>query len=182
MVPMSQKETLQKLYTETVKDQVYYKQTVDSAKISLKHGRHYAPKRVYTFPFMDIFFYYLNDTHLYAPSQLHPLPREELFPLALRPLNRKLYFAPRDPHSYVLRNGLSTDNCYTGPYNLSYNHTRIITQKRDISTVPCRSLKKQFSFVKHRKSPDGKWCEETLMLRGKVLNTFNRTKEGFSKC
>ena len=180
MVPMSQKKPFRDLYQETIKDHIYYQVFETKAKISLKEGRPYDPPRKFTFPFMDIFFYNVNETHLNCRHQRPSLPKEMVFPLRMRPLNRKLYFAPHNPHTYVLGNGLSTVDCHTGSFNHSMDRWR---PRRDVTLIPCENLNDSHPFVKHTESPDGKWCQETLMMGGKILNTFNWTKDGdISKC
>ena len=186
MVPFHHKNDIIEEYKK-LKDQVYYPTSHESAKISLTYGRKYLTSRggdvrhlgyEYTFPFMDIFYYTVNTTHLI--NDVHKdIDLDIIFPVTLRPLNKKLYFGPRDPHRYINKQGYSIDDCYTGRYNHSIELRR---EQSEIATLPCSVLINQVPFVQHIRGPGGAWCQEVLTLGDQVLSNFVRSKTNITDC
>ena len=186
LVPFDHKDEIIEEYKK-LKDQVYYPTSRESAKISLTYGRKYLTDRggdvrhlgyEYTFPFMDIFYYTVNKTHLI--NNVHgDIDLDIIFPVTLRPLNKKLYFGPRDPHTYINTQGYSIDECYTGGYNHSIELGR--TQS-EIATIPCSVLINSVPFVQHIRGPGGAWCQEVLTLGTQVLSNFMRSKTNITDC
>ena len=188
MVPLTQKKAIIEVY-QKLKDQIYYPTSHVSAKISLTYGRKYTNGRssdfrnlgyAYTFPFMDIFYYTVNETHLLSRySGFRDTDLDILFPLQLRPLNKKLYFGPHDPHRYIRQQGYDVDKCYNGKYNHSGEFPR---NDQDRATVPCSVLINKVPFVQHIQGPGGAWCQELLTLGTQVLSNFVRSKTNITDC
>ena len=181
-----------------IKDHVYYPNSsvVSSllpgmlpgmAKISLKYGKKYLSSRVgdvgnvgyeYTFPFVDIFYYRENTTHMIPISpHVREIELGVIFPLHLRPLGNTKYFAPHDPYKFIIQLGFNSENCYTGYYNHSLALRR---QSSDIATVPCVALKKHVAFVQHTRDSGGALCREVLTLGDQVLGEFVRSSENIT--
>ena len=182
MIPVEHKAILAQEY-KNITDQYFTPTTYNVAKISLKYGQKYLHgdgklRYKYTFPFLDLFFYTVNKTHMlnYRHGDMR---LDIIFPLNLRPLNKKLYYGPRDPHRYIATLGYSLDECYTGGYNHSGEYVR---SQSDRATAPCSSLINKVPFVQHVRGPGGAWCQEVLSLGKKVLSTFARSKENITDC
>ena len=186
-VSFRDKEKFRNAY-KNITDHVYYPTGKYSAKLSLSYGRRYDTKRggdvfnlgyEYTYPFLDVFYYKDNTTHLTGPQQKKPLRLSVIFPLQLRPMNQKLYFAPRDPYRYLKELDYGLDECFTG----GYNHSIELRKRREeTATLPCANLVNKVPFVTHVRGPGGAFCLEHLTSQGKVLSSFSRSKRGIPEC
>ena len=184
MVPESIRPILVKIYANnSVPGHYYTHSTAKVSKISLKNDTQYLNGKgkprgyKYTSPFLDLFFYTTSDTHM-LNNRHGNIALDILFSLKLRPLNKGLYFAPRDPHKYIDHQEYSVDACYTG----SWNHSAEYHMGNKVATVPCASLINKVPFVQHIQDPGGAYCQEVLTMNGKVLSNFVRSKENIPDC
>ena len=170
-------------------DYIYNQKSQDIARISLTYGRrHPNVKRAkdgikfgYTFPFVGVYYFTLNShvinhNHNDIPCDI---PRDIIFPLALRPLNKKLYFGPHDPRRYFRAQGYNMDNCSTEKRSL---HGDFFHNDLEQVTVPCATLINKFPFVQHIRGPGGAWCQEVLIFGTTFLSDFSRSTTNITDC
>ncbi|GFR59028.1 lipopolysaccharide cholinephosphotransferase licD [Elysia marginata] len=117
-------------------------------------------------PFLDIFFYNQNLTHIWDMSPQYYyfiFPKSAIFPLRRRPFMSLYLFAPNDSKT-VLSRGYNISMCDSGTY--VHRWERKIRETR----VPCSRLYGAFPFVKRVFMNGG--CNETLWYQGNVLRVF----------
>ncbi|XP_005097439.1 uncharacterized protein LOC101853932 [Aplysia californica] len=120
-------------------------------------------------PFLDIFFYDENATHIwdvhakYARDFVYPKPL--VFPLTRRPFMTLSIPGPHDVAG-VLRRNYDVSTCVTH----AWIHERE-TDASDIAAVPCSELRHLYPFVDPVSLPSG-GCNETLTYKGEVLGFF----------
>ena len=188
MIPLYHKYKIKELY-ENITDQDFLSTSDITSKIYLPYGKTifqdrtgsdpHRPRYGWTFPFLDMFYYQESKTHLLKNIYHHKTALDIIFPLKLRPLNKKLYFGPRDPHKYIKVQGYDIDQCYTGYYNHSFEYSR---PQEEIATLPCAALLNKIPFVEHIQCPGGAWCKEVLHLGNQSLSEFMRSKENVADC
>ena len=138
----------------------------------------------YGWPFVDIFFYRDNSTHIWdIEPEYHNAgfvwPKNVIFPLTRRPFGSTLAPAPCDSLAFVETNypGAGSTRC-AAP---NFNHRRDIHRLslRSGKTVPCASLWNMFPFVFRSRSADdtvieslriGNWTLQTLHVPCVVCN------------
>ena len=119
-------------------------------------------------PYVDITFYYENDTHIWDSSPEftdYVYPKKYVFPLHKRPLANFLFSAPRDTYLNLKLTYKSVD-CTTHHY--SHKYEKLHKGKRR-TTIPCELLKDSVPFVHHLKSEAGGILER-LMLGNSVIH------------
>ena len=117
------------------------------------------------FPFLDISFYNLNDTHVWDGDVKHfktyNFPKEVVFPLTSRPFEGRLLPSPSKAKAMLART-YDLDQCKTRWYD--HRNERVAT----IFAVKCTDLHALFPFV-HREPVTYGGCNETLVLNGTVV-------------
>jgi hypothetical protein len=127
------------------------------------------PSKMFRWPFVDIFFYANNATHVWNSwLKRECWPKKYVFPLRRRPYEGLMLPAPCDTGAVLA---------------VSYNVTQCMTQEYDhfqdshlrrIVTVPCRKLYDIFSFVRQRQvvsvGQTPPLVTETLMLCDRTLS------------
>ena len=115
-------------------------------KISFKVARN-AGRYRWKFPFVDMFFYQSNNTHIWIKSVKSFLTaKTNIFPLKMRPFGQLWLPAPKYPKSIIPSNVEST--CIKGAYNYrteSSMRTRVAN---------CNLLKKIYPFVNRNSTED----------------------------
>ena len=137
------------------------------------------PKKPWSYPFLDIFWYTNNGTHVDA-SQNPEMAWSKILPLTLRPLGTKKYPAPHEPLDWLNRN-YGTDwmrNCATG-YDYVAEKQRPKEKKGE---VKCAALLKWFPFVRHIRGSGDAYCKEELMFKGRVISSFVRSAKDIPVC
>ena len=128
---------------------------------------HKVPFSYFNWPFVDIFFFRENSSHIWDAKQvkngLHAL-KSHVYPLIDRPFGSLMLPAPCNPVE-VLRG-----------YNLNYCHSGDFNHKLDIATNPltrqmvaCDQLSSAVPMVRRRQNSSH--VNETLVVGGRVLNT-----------
>ena len=149
-----------------------------SSKQGSPYGKPGHPWR-YTFPFIDVFFYEENSTHLWSRIT-KPHTRDLVFPLTSRPLNGRLYRSPRDPRRYledVIH--MNVSECKTSKWSQKFQ----IGQGRAFNkSEPCAKLVYNVPLVQHVLARGGLWCLEIRTLGTQILNTFVRSAKDIPKC
>ncbi|CAL1536063.1 unnamed protein product, partial [Lymnaea stagnalis] len=128
------------------------------------------PHKPFRWPYIDIFFFLENATHIFDESfdyrATFSFPKQLTFPLCLRPFAGALLPAPRDSDAVVKRN-YSPSLCTS----LSYSHKlESHTLQKLRATLPCKRLHGLYPFVR-RELKDG-LIHERLSFRDQVLRTF----------
>ena len=112
------------------------------------------PGVVWRWPFLDIFFYADNATHVWDVHAGYirdfVFRKSDVFPLTPRPFLGQLVPAPRRTLA-VLENNYHVDACVTR----EWSH---VTESRrgHVFSVPCRELEGLFPFVKRTRLKDGR--------------------------
>ncbi|CAF1088552.1 unnamed protein product [Adineta steineri] len=120
-----------------------------------------AGERKWHFPFIDIFFYEQNQTHLWSllnPEE--PFRTRYIFPLILRPLGYLWVPAPRKPKRLFKFDPFG--ECKTH----IWNHSIEVSQKS--VTVQCNRLKDMYPFVEPNKKKE--WIE-ILKINNTIIHT-----------
>lgn len=137
---------------------------------------HRVPLKAFRWPFIDIFFYGENATHVWNLSPRFPDEvwlRSTIFPLQRRPFDGLRVPAPCDIESFI-RVNFSPDRCR------SREHSHIVDQRLLFSRtveVECSALADLFPFVSRRQWKDAGGLEmvtETL----EIMRRGNRTVVG----
>ncbi|KAK3760462.1 hypothetical protein RRG08_011174 [Elysia crispata] len=119
------------------------------------------------YPFLDIFFYDQNETHLWdiAPQYRDQFifSKAAIFPLRQRPFMGLSVFVPKDIKT-VMSTGYKISECHSGDY--------VHRWERDTRStiVPCSWLLHLFPFVERVYMNGG--CNETLWYKGKPVGVF----------
>ncbi|CAF1186853.1 unnamed protein product [Adineta steineri] len=120
-----------------------------------------AGKKKWHFPFVDIFFYEQNQTHLWSlTSPEKPFEKRYIFPLILRPLGYLWVPAPRKPKRLFKFDPFG--ECKTH----IWNHSTEGYQKS--VTVQCNRLKDMYPFVESNKKKE--WIE-ILKTNNTIIHT-----------
>ena len=134
---------------------------MSSSKIFYKDAPHVGEFN-WRFPFLDVFFYERNETHLWClkiPDFKYSV--DDIFPLVLRPLGQLWLPAPRNSDRLV--DGMMFDVCMTHFWNHRLEHS--IEPK----TTQCNKLKNTYPFVQ---STYETTLREVLKLNGTVIQTI----------
>ncbi|CAF0900361.1 unnamed protein product [Adineta steineri] len=146
---------------------------------SLKHG----PTKIFPeselkvswpdnfYPFIDIFYYYENETHLWNHSLCchHHIRKSVVFPLGIRPLGSLWLPAPQKPFGYFKELDPPLfprveSECYVRGY-APYTTNMMFEQPM---IVKCETLSRVYPFVQRTNNNT-----ERLILDGKVLQTIS---------
>ena len=138
-----------------------------------RHGRPVS-RRTYHWPFVDLFFFRENDTHVWNPSDNHPnlcWPRSVVFPLRQRPFDRHWLPAPCNvPRTLKVEFDISV--CASRRYSHAYE----LTIPWWSVAVRCSSLYDRFPMVFRQPNAAGtgshQFVAETLVLGNRTLHTI----------
>ena len=120
-------------------------------------------------PYVDIFFYEENQTHLWDagwPYNFIIWEKEKYFPIKYRPLEDKFHPVPNDVEYALKREGKNDINlCETN----SFNHIKeyVITNKK---IVNCNEISELYPFVKYLFNGDT--TTEILKVNGTILSEY----------
>ncbi len=135
-------------------------QTLSYYKIYYNYGPN-AGKKHWHFPFVDIFLYTTNTTHLWNLGYSEvKLKMEDVFPLILRPLGRLWVPAPRKSERLFQFDPF--DKCITH----SWDHRNEIGQTK--ITMDCNDLKDIYPFVEQSNKTD---FIEILKINNTIIHT-----------
>ena len=122
-------------------------------------------------PFVDIFFFEENSTHIfdiawgYPPYEYFAWKKNKFFPLKRRPFEGELLDVPCDVHYALSQEGKSPELCVSS----SYNHRLSVTQASFY--VKCSELYTYIPFVR-RTHVNETSLKETLVINGTILNSY----------
>ena len=125
----------------------------------------------FKWPFVDVFFYKENETHIFDAAWYEPpdehwaWEKTRFFPLKQRPLAGEMFNVPCDV-DYALEQDYKNPEYCTSNY---YNH--LLSTGKDSISIECRELYPYFPFV-IRRYGNGTFVNETLYLNGTVLQTY----------
>jgi len=142
---------------------------------SSKAELHGVPRKNYKWPFLDIFWMDINETHVWAPTQDMYHRRKTIFPLTTRPFFGRDYPSPRDPREAL---------------NEMYGNGKIgglspmldICGNRGWRKVNCSTFFGEAPFVQHVRGPGGAYCKEELVQNNRIVDTFIRSAQGIPIC
>ena len=129
-----------------------------------------AGKYKWKFPFIDVFFYQENKTHLsryFRDKRIFTL-KHHVFPLKLRPFGKYWLPTPKSPIKYLER--LNYTGFYADCIRSTWNHRLEIGQSPD--TIKCSTLKRIYPLVNRdcMKLDDGQeFCAESIILDNRKL-------------
>ena len=127
-------------------------------------------KAPWKWPFMDIWFYSENETHIWDEVSIknyqwdYTYHKNSVFPVHLRPFGKLLLFAPKDTY-HCLKVTYGTTDCATH----SFNHKLDKFQTWREKSVSCRLFEKTIGFV-HRQV-QGTHIRETLFLGSQKIHS-----------
>jgi len=137
------------------------------------------------FPFVDIFYYDTNSTHVWLVSKpsSYPVRREDVYPLVLRPLGPLWLWSPREPmrHFESRRMLFIETSCVAFPY--SHRYEKLIGNR--LRKANCNELRSIYPYVK-RICTESKCTEylklgETTVIHELTLDVY-RTTFSSSNC
>ena len=137
-------------------------------KIFLNDSNDYAGDYPYKWPFVDIFFYDSNATHLwYKTDKRMGMSLRHVFPLKLRPFGKYWLPSPNKPGEIFKASfgglyGDVYDECKSG----TWNHRAEIEQES--IRMHCEELATTYPFVSH--TCNQKTCTESLVMNRIVLS------------
>jgi len=157
--------TIMQMYNEQNYDKVFFKWCPPAGEYPWR------------FPFIDIFYYGEDSTHVWLigkPSSC-PVRRQDVFPLVLRPLGPLWLFAPREPIAHFESRSMKYIDCYAFPY--SHKYERLLYQTTQYAN--CSKLKFIYPNVERRCTLTE--CVEYLKLGDEILHiiTFTSTYRTF---
>ncbi|CAF4649773.1 unnamed protein product [Didymodactylos carnosus] len=123
----------------------------------------------WNWPFIDIWFYRENSTHIWYDKMGHFIIEKALiFPLVLRPLATKWLPSPQKPYGYF--KSMIKDKSKEGDFEnyckaRGYNHRKELYYP--ITGAECKELKPYYPFVE--RSCSKVLCTEWLKLGNKTL-------------
>jgi hypothetical protein len=127
--------TILPMYNKRNYDKVYFSWTP------------HAGRTIWRFPFIDIFYYDQNSTHVWLLGQPSSCPvlREDVLPLVLRPLGSLWLYAPREPMAHFESRKMTQieRGCYVYPYSHKYERQ----VRNDILYVSCAQLTYTYPYV-----------------------------------
>lgn len=119
-------------------------------------------------PYVDISFYYENNTHIWDSSQQfsdYVFPKEIVFPLHERPVANLSFNSPRDTYQSLRLTYKSVD-CATHYYSHKYERQNKIKHR---TVIQCDLLKDLIPFV-HRSRSSRRGVLESLMLNDLLIH------------
>jgi hypothetical protein len=132
----------------------------------------YYSKEPWPFPFIDVFYYDENSTHVWLLGQPSscPVRREDVFPLVLRPLGSLWLYGPREPMAHFESRKMT--KIETGCYLYAYSHKYERQVRPDILFANCSELKSIYPYVERQCTP--RQCKEYLKLGNTtIIHTLN---------
>ncbi|VDQ14511.1 unnamed protein product [Trichobilharzia regenti] len=93
-------------------------------------------------PYIDIFFYLSNKTHIYVENDRTWYPKSIIFPLYFRPFGKTWYPAPKDPLAFLKYSDFHGNVCETG-----YSH--VLQTTPPAQSTFCKDLGYKYAFVQH---------------------------------
>jgi hypothetical protein len=118
-----------------------------------------AGDNAWNFPFIDIFLYVQNETHLWWSSDSdYGIPLEYVFPLILRPLGQLWVPAPNQPQRFLRKDPF--EECLSH----YWDHRNEI--EIDQYTIQCKELKDIYPFVERSGST------EILTINNTIIHTI----------
>ena len=122
-------------------------------------------------PFVDVFFYNENETHIFDASWSEPPYRRfawektRFFPLKLRPLEGGMFNVPCDVAYALAQEGKYPNNCKSHYYN------HVLGTKDKVVSIECRELYEYYPFVIRTHGHDT-FVNETVYFNGTVLQKY----------
>ena len=122
-------------------------------------------------PFVDIFFFKENSTHIFdvswgePPYDLFAWEKAKFFPLIQRPLEGRMYAVPCDVPYVLLQESIMPEIC------VSSNYDHIRSELLNVTVVWCRDLYTFYPFVS-RMTENKNVVIETLSLNDTILDTY----------
>lgn len=135
-------------------------------KLYTSQGRQLRPGYGYRTPFIDIFPYLENDTHVWISSpewqKRYTWPKQLIFPLHRRPFGELLVAAPCNSLA-VIKAATNISMCQSRPFD----HLRELSIRKVIG-ISCHHLANIYPFVKRSITMNGSshLVKETLMIGG----------------
>ncbi|CAL1527718.1 unnamed protein product [Lymnaea stagnalis] len=166
IVPENLQGRLKQIFSNVSKDYVLNFEPKCFGKLFPTRGNR-IPPYAWSYPFIDIFFYGENATHIWDTCphfrKKFCYPKSMIFPLRRRPFENVSLLAPRDTRA-VISKTYNLDECASN----AYNHSKEKTIKG--LTVQCSLLHSLHPFVTRKNENGG--CNETLMYKGNITSVF----------
>ncbi len=121
-----------------------------------------AGRFTWRFPFIDIFYYDANSTHVWLLSQpsSYPVRHEDVYPLVLRPLGPLWLWSPREPMAHFESRRMRSieTGCFASRY--SHRYEKVLWDR--MRRANCDELRFVYPYVKRICTESQ--CTEYLML------------------
>lgn len=144
-------------------------------KLFYRDRRHFLLKS-YSWPFIDIFFYASNDTHIWDADQHWTpdfvFPKSHVFPLVRRPYEIYRLPAPYDTAKFLSKT-YEIDRCVTRSHSHRYE---LPMPGIAMNSVPCHVLHNAFPFVTRKFQEDGTVIEVLVNASKEFSNTEHITR------
>ncbi len=140
----------------------------DTMKIFFKESD-YAGDKNWKFPFVDIFFYEKNATHICEKNSSSMCSLiSSIFPLRLRPMGKYWLPTPNNPQEYL--NSINLKDIHEFCVKPEYSHRDEIRISFIGVKFKCEMLKKDYPFVES--SCNQTYCIETLRLDNSLIGSI----------
>ena len=147
LINFKEKNRLMKLLSEQkIYDELSWANKSDTVKLFHKNSQK-AGKYRWNFPFIDVFFYEENETHILRKTNVKGFeftaPKSQVFPLKLRPFGQYWMPVARDMFGFITSTGMKNFDqmCSSSSWNHRYE------RKQDLVKTKCSQLNKYYSFV-----------------------------------
>jgi hypothetical protein len=156
--------------------QIYNKRNCDKVFFSWCQQ---AGRTSWQFPFIDIFYYDTNSTHVWLLSEprSYPVHREDVYPLVLRPLGPLWLWSPREPMTHFESRRMRSieTGCFASPY--SHKYEQVIWSW--MQTIDCNELRSVYPYVE-RNCTESKCTEylklgETTVIHEVIVDVYRTT-------
>ncbi|CAG5134667.1 unnamed protein product [Candidula unifasciata] len=167
VVPLKVSAVLHHALKDLEPEYSYIARSIPCWKLFSAYGHSFADYK-WKWPFVDIFFYDKNDTHIWTMhskvTDRFIMPLNIVLPVRRRPFMGLLLPGPHNP-SAVLARRYDINVCHTG-----YWIHKLELDNEKIYQVPCSLLHSRFPLVRRKFINGG--CNETLVQNGRVLSYF----------
>ena len=129
-------------------------------------------RKKWNWPFIDIFFFKVNKTHIYDATFSKPArfdPIGEILPLDYTIFETLIMPVPRNMEAYLNRKYYMRNPCLSNPYH----HKREAAPRKRPTRIPCDMLFNVYPLV-YRHKKNGRFSYEELRLGNKVLYSVQR--------
>ena len=123
-------------------------------------------RKKWKWPFLDIFWYKNNGTHIHDIFKNNDLKTSDFYPLRKRPFGYLNVYAPCNVSAKLKVNKVDWNMCVTS----KFNHRKEVWVKEKQISIPCKKLHKYFPFVLRFKTEGV--SVEYLKANNKIVSSY----------